>query len=184
MRRRSRSHQNDRTPLPYLAARHIDHRGATRRLTRTYLKVAPRPRGRFEVAGRLRAMWRVGRAHCRGPAVRSRFRCNCKRAKRDKGGVPRPQISAGRSCGHASARAAGAKWRHDQGTWSRSLYHQLMTAVSSGLVAPMVDTRFFTFYKRVSLKPPTRSPCVPTAGAGRPDIGLDGPGRRSAGPGL
>ena len=42
MRRRSRSHQNDRTPLPYLAARHTDHRGATRRLTRTYLKVAPR----------------------------------------------------------------------------------------------------------------------------------------------
>ena len=52
------------------------------------------------------------------------------------------------------------------------------------LVAPMAHRGLFTFYKRVSLKPPTRSPCVPTAGAGRPDIGLDGPGRRSAGPGL
>ena len=50
----------------------------------------------------------------------------------------------------------------------------------SWLVAPMERQRFFTLYKRVSLKPSTRSPCVPTAGAGRQDIGLDGPGRRTA----
>ena len=50
------------------------------------------------------------------------------------------------------------------------------------LVAPMGGLGFFTFYKRVSLKPPMRSASVPTAGTGQQDIGLDGPGQRFAGP--
>ena len=43
-------------------------------------------------------------------------------------------------------------------------------------------TGLFTFRKRVSLQPPTCSAGVPTAGAGRWDIGLDDLGQRSAGP--
>ena len=50
------------------------------------------------------------------------------------------------------------------------------------IVARLVRRGFFTFYKRVSLKPPMRSAIILMAGAGRQDIGLDGPGQRFAGP--